>query len=422
MQKNLIKAGILAGMVLLFTACKDDGNDLGDGNGDTGIITNVNDIEYDFNVPSTYVFERNNETTVSFSGQSQRLAMNKEILSYFSVTSGKTTAEIEAAFAHEAGNNDFIDAGSLGLNASSKNVKSKIAASDDLFGSDAVAKEAIQAVFSAYIASQVADVVPNKDNTATEGNAGMIADGSSTRYVNGKGLEYNQAFAKGSIGALIVDQVLNNYLGSTRINNEDYISKNDAETLEEGKNYTKYEHHYDEAFGYVYGDPSVDFESPISYESDSFLFKYITRVESDTDFSGIQEQIFKAFRIGRAAVVAQDYDVLKDAVTVLQYQISKVIGVRAVYYLQAGKNALAAQDFGGAFHDLSEGYGFVYSLQFTRNPETDAPYLSASEVNSLIAKLEAGNGFWDLTDGTVLDEVSDTISAKFDFTTAQAAD
>ena len=91
------------------------------------------------------------------------------------------------------------------------------------------------------------------------------------------------------------------------------------------------------------------------------------------------------------------------------------MGVRAVYYLQAGKRALAAQDNATAFHDLSEGYGFVYSLQFTRNPETGAPYLSASEVTALIEKLEAGNGFWDLTDGTVLDEVSNTISAKFDF-------
>ena len=96
--------------------------------------------------------------------------------------------------------------------------------------------------------------------------------------------------------------------------------------------------------------------------------------------------------------------------------------MRAVYYLQAGKRALADQDFTTAFHDLSEGYGFVYSLQFTRNPETDAPYLSASEVDALIAQLEAGDGFWDLTDGTVLDQVSNNIASKFDFSTAQAAE
>ena len=61
----------------------------------------------------------------------------------------------------------------------------------------------------------------------------------------------------------------------------------------------------------------MDFESPIDYEGDAFLFKYITRVNGDVDFAGIQEQIFKAFKIGRAALVAQDYDALNDAITVI---------------------------------------------------------------------------------------------------------
>jgi hypothetical protein len=235
-------------------------------------------------------------------------------------------------------------------------------------------------------------------------------------------LEYNQAFNKGLIGALIVDQVLNNYLGSNRISNEDYIADNTSETLVAGKYYTTYEHHFDEAYGYVYGDKSINGESPVTSEGDKFLFKYIAKVNGDSDFSGIQDQIFQAFKLGRAAVVAKEYDVLSDAIEVLQYQISKVIGIRAVYYLQAGKRDLAEEAYASALHGLSEGYGFIYSLQFTRNPETDAPYFTFSEVNAMIAKLEIGNGFWDLTDGVVLDQISDEISAKFDFTTAQAAE
>ena len=421
MYKQIMKASLLSVTMVMFTACKDEDNGIGEGPGTSGPVTDVNDIEFGGSVPATYVFERNSETSISFSGQTARLAMNKEILGYFSVTSGKTASEVEAAFDHQAGALDFVDAGSLGLNDSSKSVKSKIAASDDLFGNDVVAGDAVKAVFSGYISSNASEVVVNKDNVAAAGSAGYVTNGSNTRYVSAKGLEYNQAFAKGSIGALIADQVLNNYLGSQRLSNSEYIAAHEAETLD-GGNYTKLEHYFDEAYGYVYGDPSVDFESPVSYEGDAFLFKYITKVNSDTDFAGIQDQIFKAFKIGRAALVANDYDALNDAITVLQYQISKVMGVRAVYYLQAGKRALAAQDNATAFHDLSEGYGFVYSLQFTRNPETGAPYLSASEVTALIEKLEAGNGFWDLTDGTVLDEVSNTISAKFDFSTAEAAE
>jgi hypothetical protein len=409
MKKNARNIGLLFAMTTVFLSCDEN---------DTLVNPfpkNVNDIEADFEVPSTYVFERNDMSTVSYGGQTTRLSMAKEILGYLSVDSGKSVQEIEAAFSHVAGSDDFS---TTELNESSKSVKSKVAASDDLFGNDAVAKEAIQQVMSGFLEKQVTEVVPNSETEATPGAAGFVG----SRYVSANGLEYNQAFNKGLIGALIVDQVLNNYLGSNRISNEDYIADNTSETLVAGKYYTTYEHHFDEAYGYVYGDKSINGESPVTSEGDKFLFKYIAKVNGDSDFSGIQSQIFQAFKLGRAAVVAKEYDVLSDAIEVLQYQISKVIGIRAVYYLQAGKRDLAEEAYASALHGLSEGYGFIYSLQFTRNPETDAPYFTFSEVNAMIAKLEIGNGFWDLTDGVVLDQISDEISAKFDFTTAQAAE
>jgi hypothetical protein len=409
MKKNARNIGLLFAMTTVFLSCDEN---------DTLVNPfpkNVNDIEADFEVPSTYVFERNDMSTVSYGGQTTRLSMAKEILGYLSVDSGKSVQEIEAAFSHVAGSDDFS---TTELNESSKSVKSKVAASDDLFGNDAVAKEAIQQVMSGFLEKQVTEVVPNSEIEATPGAAGFVG----SRYVSANGLEYNQAFNKGLIGALIVDQVLNNYLGSNRISNEDYIADNTSETLVAGKYYTTYEHHFDEAYGYVYGDKSINGESPVTSEGDKFLFKYIAKVNGDSDFSGIQDQIFQAFKLGRAAVVAKEYDVLSDAIEVLQYQISKVIGIRAVYYLQAGKRDLAEEAYASALHGLSEGYGFIYSLQFTRNPETDAPYFTFSEVNAMIAKLEIGNGFWDLTDGVVLDQISDEISAKFDFTTAQAAE
>ena len=409
MKKYLLNTSMLFVMSTMFLACNEE---------DIPVNLskkNVNDIDVEFNVPSTYVFERDGVSTVSFGGQTTRLSMAKEILGYLAIDSGKSEQDLEAAFAHTAGADDFS---STELNESSKSVKSKVAASDDLFGDDALAKEAIQALMSGFLKKQVTEVVPNSLIEAAPGVAGFVG----SRYVSAKGLEYNQAFNKGLIGALVVDQVLNNYLGDNRISNESYIADNTTETLESGKNYTKYEHHFDEAYGYVYGDATVDGESPITTEGDKFLFKYIAKVNGDSDFSGIQDQIFKAFKLGRSAVVAKEYDVLRDAIEILQYQISKVIGVRAVHYLQAGKEDLASEAYASAFHGLSEGYGFIYSLQFTRNPETDAPYFTFAEVNAMIAKLEKGNGFWDLADGVVLDEISNQISAKFDFTTAQAAE
>ena len=42
------------------------------------------------------------------------------------------------------------------------------------------------------------------------------------------------------------------------------------------------------------------------------------------------------------------------------------------------------------------GYGFVLSLQFTYNAE-EVSYFSHAEVAEMLSKLEAGNGFWDIT-------------------------
>ena len=44
---------------------------------------------------------------------------------------------------------------------------------------------------------------------------------------------------------------------------------------------------------------------------------------------------------------------------------------------------------------MSEGYGFILSLQFTLNPKIDAPYFTNQEVNNMLSTFDGGNGFWD---------------------------
>jgi hypothetical protein len=122
--------------------------------------------------------------------------------------------------------------------------------------------------------------------------------------------------------------------------------------------------------------------------------------------------------MGRAAIVAKNYEVRDEQAEIIRAEVSKIIGVRAVYYLQQGKGNLES-DKASAFHDLSEGFGFVYSLQFTRKPGTTSPYISKAQVDDFISQLEAGNGFWDVTAET-LDAMSNAIAAEFDFTVEQA--
>lgn len=389
---------MLAVSALVFASCSDDNEEP-----TPGVVA-----------PKTYKFERNGKTTVSFSGQTTRIKMAEELVAALKVSTN-TEDKMDKMFAHAAGANDFS---TTELNASSKNVRSKTAASADYFASNTTEANKIKADFDGWIAKQVSEVYPNWAVNAEKGKAGKIQEngGGSTRYVNAKGLEYNQAFAKSLIGALMVDQMLNNYLSKAVLDaGGKNVTENNAGTLASGTNYTTMEHKFDEAYGYLYGN-EADPASP-KLGADSFLNKYLSRVEGDADFKGIAGEIYEAFKLGRAAIVAKDYALRDKQIAIIKAAISKVIAVRAVYYLQAGKDNLP-KDKAAAFHDLSEGFGFVYSLRFTQgtNGTTQLP---VAEINAFIAALQKDNGFWDITNQT-LDDMSTRIAGAYGFTVAQA--
>ncbi len=401
----LRKLSLLATATVILSSCSTD----------DGVSTNDSLI-----VPQDYTFSREGSSSVDFSGQTTRIAMSEEILGSFTDFDNATELSIMAQFTHTAGDSDFDDAT---LNASDKNVRSKVAASADYFNTNAVQSQAIKETFDSYIAKQIAEVFVNQNIVASAGVAGQIADGTRTRYVSAQGLEYNQAFAKGLLGALMTDQMQNNYLSVTVLDEADNRANNDAGITAEGKSYTTMEHKWDEAYGYLYG-ASQDPANPNATigEDDGFLNEYVGRVNDDADFNDVAENIFQAFKTGRAAIVAGDYTTRDAQAAIIRAEVSKVIAVRGIYYLQQAKAKIEAGNQTGAFHGLSEAYGFIYSLQFSRNPQTDAPYLSATEVTALLDQLmgDGANGFWDLTAATI-DAVSQSIATEFDFTVEQAA-
>lgn len=395
---------LLISLLIGMTACTRNNDD--------------DDMMVAVSTPETYSFLRDGNSTVSFSGQTTRIQMANEIINHMKDFSATETTLLNM-FSNK--NNSFSNEA---LNSSSKNVKSKTAASKDFFESNASGSAAVRADFEGWLTAQVDEVFPAQNTVASEGIAGQIADGSSTRYVNAKGLEYNQALNKSLIGALMVDQILNNYISTSVLDAGSNKDNNNNDVVVDGKGYTNMEHKWDEAYGYLYGT-SADKANPNATigSDDSFLNKYLGKVDSDSDFSGIAQTIFEAFALGRAAIVAKDYT-LRDAQTaILRENISQVVAVRAVYYLQQGKNLLAAEtpDYGAAFHDLSEGYGFVYSLQFTRKPGTNSPYFSRPEVLAFLDQITTGNGFWDVSPAT-LEAISTEIASRFNFTVAEAKD
>ncbi|WP_425076968.1 DUF4856 domain-containing protein [Psychroserpens sp. S379A] len=393
---------ILLALVGLFTSCSND--DDSTTNSDPQVVA-----------PATYSFERNGQSTISYGGQTTRIMMGQEFINALKDET-LSEAQIDAMFAHVEGNASFSNPD---LNASNKSIRSKTAASSDYFSANTTDANAIKADFDSWIAAQVNDVYPNWNTNAVSGVAGQIqeAGGGSIRYVNEKGLEYNQAVNKALIGALMVDQMLNNYLSTSVLDAGENRANNDAEILAEGKNYTTMEHKWDEAFGYLYGTDNA--EVPM-LEADSFLNKYLSKVDSDEDFTGIASNIYNAFKLGRAAIVAKEYTVRDQQANIIRKEVSKIIAIRAIYYLQQGKIAMNGGNQAGAFHDLSEGFGFIYSLQFTRQPNSDDPYFTKIEVDTMISELMEGNGFWDVSNET-LDAISQDIADVFGISMVEAA-
>ncbi|MGB3608433.1 MAG: DUF4856 domain-containing protein [Psychroserpens sp.] len=387
----------------LFVSCSSDDDSNGNGTSDPEVIA-----------PATYDFQRNGVSTVNYSGQTTRIEMGDLFVAALN-DPFRTEAQLDGMFDHVEGNPDFPDAD---LNASDKSLRNKTAASNDYFASNTTDAAAIKADFDAWIASQVSEVFPRWNDIASVGVAGQIqeAGGGAVRYINAKGLEYNQAINKGLIGALMLDQILNNYLSTSVLDAGSNVTDNDANIVSEGENYTTMEHKWDEAFGYVYG---TDDASIPTLNQDSFLNKYLSRVENDEDYTGLAQRVYDAFKLGRAAIVAKNYTVRDAQAQIIREELSKVIGIRAVYYLEQGKLTKNAGDNGAAFHDLSEGFGFIYSLQFTRQPNTNMPYFTKTEVDGFIEELMEGNGFWDISDDT-LDTMSQIIANAFDITIAEA--
>lgn len=371
--------------------------------------------------PDTYTFERDGTSTVDFNGQTARLKMGSEFISAL-VDNTNTAEQLQAMFAHEEGNADFSEEG---LNDSDKNIRSKTAVSADLFATNATEQAAIRADFDGWITDQVDEVFVNWDTAAEPGVAGQIAQGERVRYLNADGLEYNQMINKGLIGAMVLDQIVNNYLSPAVLDEADNKANNDADVVDEGKPYTTMEHKWDEAYGYLFAlnsNPSDPVEA--ENDGDRFLGSYIRQVASDPDFSDLVTASYDAFKLGRAAIVAKDYAVRDEQAAIIKSKLALVPSVRGVFYLQVGKNALTQEvpDYGGGFHALSEAFGFIYSLQFAQDPATGKAYFTKAETNALLEQLvgDGENGLWDVTPET-LDAISETIATKFGFTVAQAA-
>jgi hypothetical protein len=367
-MKNYLLLLPLALISFTFTSCDDDDNN--------------DPVVPALQAPETYSFERNNESTVSYSGQTTRLEQADELYAALN-SEGSTATGLDLMF----NGSDGSSAGFTNdlLNGTSKIIGSKTASST-LAGS-ATTKER----FNQYIADFASNVAPNWNMDAAPGMPGSITspDGGSTYQINAMGQELDQLFFKGLIGAFTLDQIVNNYIHPNQLDSGSRIDDNDNGVLSDGKPYTDMEHKWDEGFGYLYGQEGDldDVGSTIGSApagSGNLLMKYFKKVNAEGGYEpGIGQTVYDAFIMGRTAIVNRDYDLREAQADIIQVELSKVIGYYAIHYLNDYLAKVEEGNVAKAHHSLSEAYGFILSLQFTNNGN-DEPYMSKADVESFL--------------------------------------
>ncbi len=373
MKKLLIP---VLGLALLATSCKKDDKV-------TPTTSNLKipytSLSASSNYKTTFV-DAEGKTTVDFSGQTTRISMLKEMDAHMKAG---TSADIDATKLINMFRNQNTPFASADLNAATdKVISSKTAQSFSATEADAE-----RARFIGYF-NELERISKMRSNVAEQGKAGILG---TNRLVDENGFEYSQFVQKGLIGAMMLDQIANIYLGTEK-------QSADNTAPNEGKNYTAMEHHWDEAYGYLTANETYPIKG-----SESFLGEYARQGAS---VSGGADNLYLAFLKGRAAIVNNDLPTRDEQIAYIRTELEKAVAAVAVSYLNKTNSAT---DDASRFHALSEGVGFIYSLRFAHNAKINK-VKSEELLNILTGK---ANGFWSLTTAdinNVRDQIANTFS------------
>ena len=331
--------------------------------------------------PETYYFEvmgpMGPANTVSYSGQTTRLMMAKQLTD--ALKNG--THDLSQLVQMWSTGTGFAD----GLDNSSKILRSKTSAS-------ATASATVQVQLDELLETYSNEVLVNWSGNASAGVGGEYTTPGRTVHVDNKGREIDQLFAKSLIGALCFDQTSNKY---TEASYQAGLNNTDRDPAEDN-NATEMEHKWDEGFGYVYG--MIEGNTTGDLSTDALLGKYLNK------FPERIPVVWDAFKLGRAAIVGSDYTLRDSQTEIIKLELSKVMAAKTIGYLEGAADELEANGItADYFHDLSEAWGFILSLQYT-------DWFSNSDANTMLQELDAGNGFWDRT-ATELDAMAAQILA-----------
>ena len=249
--ENIFKTILLSGAIIL-SSCSSDSD-------------SPEPISCVVEAPDTYEFSHEGTSTVSYSGQAGRLETAKLVYNTLNADQGSAT----------------IDRAALDLIIDNDNSKLITkTAENDVNRSHVI--DDLNSILDTYCANSA---IYDLGTVAVAGSPGW----KGPYQVDARGWEGDQQFAKMLIGALCLEQVNYDYLTKMDVDNED-------RAYSDGNVYTKREHYYDEAYGYVYGLDDSDLDADIN--NGLLLGKYLNKHNAGNSYSGVdyRQRVYDAFK------------------------------------------------------------------------------------------------------------------------------
>ncbi len=256
-------------------------------------------------------------------------------------------------------------------------------------------KKNIASSEQALFAGWIEHMKDNADQTAEAGKAGKLGK----RFLNEKGIELPQMVKKGFIGSF----QLNGF-------NRALYEGIQATTKEDRKKAL------DKGVAYLLGSveqlekaKDADGKYPV-YPGNQFTH-YMNKVSTSEKYKNIGDDLYAALK--DAYTKTDDKAAYSNTLLEVNKFVVTIVGFRAVHYLTKGEE-LQGGFSEGAAHEISEGLGFCYSLQFAYKPHGQY-YLTPAQAKEFTTV-----DLWGANAPEFLDNKANEIAGLFDFTVADA--
>lgn len=369
----------------VFVSCENDDDDSPSGS-DAGFLASSVDAlgQVDlggFTIPTTY------DVTGAFApgaynGQLRRIAQLQEIVD--SSRNEPITWDIREAM-ENVNRDQFKSAAAQG----NSDLRSKIDELNFDNGDTSVADRFAEMADSLTQSSQA-----NYTITASNGVAGMITTGTTKRHVSANGLEYIQLLEKGLYGALMYDQMVDDYLRPTQSGAQNSKGNNESAAGDDYSSLgTDRQHRFDEVFGYLGANPLTYPNASNTSNGDGvFIANYTFDFSDETEVAfgiNMAQKLMDAFIFGRSVLKAgQGFGPSDETTNEAAYEAARAdiklytelgLAAAAYHYLNDAIADITDED---KLHHLSEALAFIYALSF--NSEG---LISASEVHDVLKVL-----------------------------------